>query len=159
MNDLINKCEFIITHGGTGSIIMPLQNNKKVIACARLEKYKEHINNHQTEIVSIFADLGYLLEYKDGDNLDGLNYLSGKTMGYVNKKAMEATIEAHVTGGVPNVVINMDKLDARSLGHLIYFFELACAMSGNILGVNPFNQPGVEEYKKNMFKLLKKPGY
>ena len=80
-------------------------------------------------------------------------------MGYVNKKAMEATIEAHVTGGVPNVVINMDKLDARSLGHLIYFFELACAMSGNILGVNPFNQPGVEEYKKNMFRLLEKPGY
>ena len=96
---------------------------------------------------------------EDGDNLDGLNYLSGKTMGYVNKKAMEATIEAHVTGGVPNVVINMDKLDARSLGHLIYFFELACAMSGNILGVNPFNQPGVEEYKKNMFRLLEKPGY
>ncbi len=96
---------------------------------------------------------------EDGDNLDGLNYLSGKTMGHVNKKAMEATIEAHVTGGVPNVVINMDKLDARSLGHLIYFFELACAMSGNILGVNPFNQPGVEEYKKNMFRLLEKPGY
>ncbi len=72
MNDLINKCEFIITHGGTGSIIMPLQKNKKVIACARLEKYKEHINNHQTEIVSIFADLGYLLEYKDGDNLDDI---------------------------------------------------------------------------------------
>ena len=96
---------------------------------------------------------------EDGDNLDGLNYLSGKTMGHVNKKAMEATIEAHVTGGVPNVVINMDKLDARSLGHLIYFFELACAMSGNILGVNPFNQPGLEEYKKIMFRLLEKPGY
>lgn len=66
----ITKCDFVITHGGTGSIIMPLQQNKKVIACARLEKYKEHINNHQTEIVSIFADLGYLLEFKEGDNLD-----------------------------------------------------------------------------------------
>ena len=77
----------------------------------------------------------------------------------VNKKAMEATIEAHVTGNVPNIVINVDKLDAKAMGHLIYFFELACAMSGNILGVNPFNQPGVEEYKSNMFRLLEKPGY
>lgn len=70
MVDLIEKSDFIITHGGTGSIIMPLQHNKKVIACARLEKYKEHINNHQMEIVSIFAELGYLLEYKENDNLD-----------------------------------------------------------------------------------------
>lgn len=72
MAKLIDESDFIITHGGTGSIIMPLQHNKKVIACARLEKYKEHINNHQTEIVSIFADLGYLLEYKDGDDLDDI---------------------------------------------------------------------------------------
>jgi len=96
---------------------------------------------------------------EEEDNLDGLNYLNGKTMDYVNKKAMEATIEAHVAGGVPNIVINIDRLDARVIGHLIYFFELACAMSGSMLGVNPFNQPGVEEYKKNMFKLLEKPGY
>jgi len=96
---------------------------------------------------------------EDADNLDGLNYLAGKTMDYVNKKAMEATVEAHVTGKVPNIVINIDKLDARTIGQMIYFFELACAMSGNILGVNPFNQPGVEEYKKNMFRLLEKPGY
>ena len=96
---------------------------------------------------------------EEEDNLDGLNYLNGKTMDYVNKKAMEATIEAHVAGGVPNIVINIDRLDARVIGHLIYFFELACAMSGSMLGVNPFNQPGVEEYKKNMFRLLEKPGY
>lgn len=96
---------------------------------------------------------------EDGDNLDGLNYLAGKTMDYVNKKAMEGTIQAHVSGNVPNIVINVDKLDEKSIGHLIYFFELACAVSGNILGVNPFNQPGVEEYKKNMFHLLEKPGY
>ncbi len=96
---------------------------------------------------------------EDEDNLDGLNYLSGKTMHYVNQKAMEATVEAHVKGRVPNIVINIDKLDEKSIGHLIYFFELACAVSGNILGVNPFNQPGVEEYKKNMFRLLEKPGY
>ena len=95
----------------------------------------------------------------DDDNLDGLNYLAGKTLDYVNKKAMEGTIKAHVTGDVPNIQITMNKLDEENLGELIYFFEKACAMSGNILGVNPFNQPGVEEYKKNMFKLLKKPGY
>ena len=95
----------------------------------------------------------------DDDNLDGLNYLAGKTLDYVNKKAMEGTIKAHVSGDVPNIQITMNKLDEENLGELIYFFEKACAMSGNILGVNPFIQPGVEEYKKNMFKLLKKPGY
>ena len=95
----------------------------------------------------------------DDDNLDGLNYLAGKTMDYVNKKATEATIQAHVSGDVPNIVIEMEKLDEENIGELIYFFEKACAMSGMILGVNPFNQPGVEEYKKNMFHLLKKPGY
>lgn len=96
---------------------------------------------------------------KDEDNLDGLNYLSGKTLDYVNKKAMEGTIKAHASGDVPNILINIEKLDEEHIGELIYFFEKACAMSGMILGVNPFNQPGVEEYKKNMFKLLKKPGY
>lgn len=97
--------------------------------------------------------------HPDDDNLDGLNYLAGKGLDYVNKKAMEGTIEAHVTGNVPNMLIKMDKLDEKNMGELIYFFEKACAMSGMLLGVNPFNQPGVEEYKKNMFKLLKKPGY
>ena len=90
------------------------------------------------------------------DDLDNLNYLAGKTLSYVNKKAMEGTIEAHVDGDVPNVVINIEKLDANNIGQLIYFFELACAMSGEILGVNPFNQPGVEKYKTNMFRLLGK---
>ena len=97
--------------------------------------------------------------HKDSDNLDGLNYISGKTMDFVNKKAMEGTIKAHVDGGVPNIVINMEKLDSETIGHLIYFFELTCAMSGSLLGVNPFDQPGVEKYKTNMFKLLGKPGY
>ena len=72
---------------------------------------------------------------------------------------MEGTIKAHVTGDVPNILININKLDEIHIGELIYFFEKACAMSGMILGVNPFNQPGVEKYKKNMFKLLEKPGY
>ncbi len=95
----------------------------------------------------------------DEDDLDGLNYLTGKSIDYINKKAMEGTIEAHVVGDVPNILIEMEKLDELNLGKLIYFFELACAMSGKILGVNPFNQPGVEKYKKNMFRLLEKPGY
>ena len=93
------------------------------------------------------------------DNLDNLNYLEGKTLSYINNKAMEGTISAHVDGDVPNIIINLKRLDARNLGQLIYFFELACAVSGLILEVNPFNQPGVEKYKNNMFKLLEKPGY
>ena len=95
----------------------------------------------------------------DNDNVDGLNYLAGKTLDYVNKKAMEGTVLAHVTGNVPNIMLSMEKLSPENIGHLIYFFEKACAMSGYILGVNPFNQPGVEEYKKNMFRLLERPGY
>lgn len=93
------------------------------------------------------------------DDLDCLNYLEGKTLDYINKKAMEGTIIAHTEGDVPNIIINIEKLDANHIGQLIYFFELACGMSGSILGVNPFNQPGVEKYKSNMFKLLGKPGY
>ena len=96
---------------------------------------------------------------RDEENIDGLNYLAGKTMDYVNKKAMQGTIEAHVSGGVPNIIINIKRLDEKTLGELIYFFELACAISGNLIGVNPFDQPGVEAYKTNMFRLLEKPGY
>ena len=96
---------------------------------------------------------------RDEDNIDGLNFLEGKTMDYVNKQAMQGTIEAHVSGGVPNIIINIKRLDEETIGELIYFFELACGISGNILGVDPFNQPGVEAYKNNMFRLLGKPGY
>ncbi len=95
----------------------------------------------------------------DEQNLDGLNYLAGKELGYINSKAMEGTIQAHVNGNVPNLLIEIERLDEENIGELIYFFEKAVAMSGYLLGVNPFNQPGVEEYKKNMFHLLEKPGY
>ena len=95
----------------------------------------------------------------DEDNLDNLNYLQGKKLSYVNQKAMEGAIQAHTEGGVPNIVMDIDYLNEESLGELIYFFEKACAMSAELLEVNPFNQPGVEKYKTNMFKLLKKPGY
>ena len=91
-------------------------------------------------------------------DLDGLNYLSGKTIDFVNKKAFQGTLLAHVDGGVPNLIVDVPELSAYSFGYLVYFFEKACAMSGYILGVNPFDQPGVEAYKKNMFALLGKPG-
>ena len=96
----------------------------------------------------------------DEDNLDGMNYLEGKTLDYVNKKAFEGTLDAHVnTGKVPNIVISIPKMDAYNLGRLMYFFMRACAMSAYLNEVNPFNQPGVEVYKKNMFHLLGKPGF
>ena len=96
---------------------------------------------------------------KESDDGDGLNFLAGKTMSFVNEKAFEGTVLAHTDGGVPNLVIKVDKADEENLGELIYFFEKACAISGYMLGVNPFDQPGVESYKKNMFALLGKPGY
>ena len=95
----------------------------------------------------------------DEANVDGLNFISGKKLDYVNKTAMLATLVAHNDGGVPNIVLEIPDKSAYSFGYLVYFFELACAVSGYILGVNPFDQPGVEAYKKNMFALLGKPGY
>ena len=96
---------------------------------------------------------------EESDNGDGLNFLAGKTMSYVNEKAFEGTVLAHTDGGVANFIIEVEDTSEYSLGWLIYFFEKACAISGYMLGVNPFNQPGVESYKKNMFALLGKPGY
>ena len=92
-------------------------------------------------------------------DLDGLNYLAGKNVDFVNKSAMNGTVLAHTDGNVPNLMVNIPRQDEFSLGELFYFFEFACGVSGYILGVNPFNQPGVESYKKNMFALLGKPGY
>lgn len=100
-----------------------------------------------------------LLLGTDPENVDGLNFLSGKSMDYVNKKAFQGTVLAHNDGGVPNVVLNVGQMNEEELGYLVYFFEKACAISGYVLGVNPFDQPGVESYKKNMFALLGKPGY
>ena len=94
----------------------------------------------------------------DKEDLDQLNYLADKSIHYVNEKAMEGTIQAHVKGNVPNLVVKLPELNEYHFGYMIYFFEKACAMSGYLLGVNPFDQPGVEEYKKNMFRLLEKPG-
>ena len=96
---------------------------------------------------------------EDAANVDGLNFIAGRELDYVNKTAMTATLLAHNDGGVPNILLEVEDRSAKSLGYLIYFFEFACAISGYLLGVNPFDQPGVEAYKKNMFALLGKPGY
>lgn len=100
----------------------------------------------------------FYLEAND-ENLDGLNFLCNQNMSVVNRKALEGVILAHTEGGVPNIILELEDTTEKSLGYLIYFFEKACAISGYLLGVNPFNQPGVESYKKNMFALLGKPGY
>ena len=101
-----------------------------------------------------------VMELKSEKNdLDGLNYLSGKTLDFVNQKAFQGTLLAHTDGKVPNLLINIPRLDEYNFGYLVYFFEKACAISGYLLGVNPFDQPGVEAYKKNMFALLGKPGF
>ena len=95
----------------------------------------------------------------DLKNLDGLNYLTGKTLDFVDEKAYLGTLAAHVDGEVPVITMDMGELNEKKLGEMFYFFELACGVSAYMLGVNPFNQPGVEFYKKNMFQLLGKPGY
>jgi glucose-6-phosphate isomerase len=103
-------------------------------------------------------DKDVVIEEEQND-LDGLNYLKQKGLDFVNKKAFQGTLLAHRDGGVPNIVIEIDKISPYTFGYLVYFFELAVGVSGYLLGVNPFNQPGVEAYKKNMFALLGKPGY
>ncbi len=100
----------------------------------------------------------FTVEPEEG-NIDGLNFLAGKTMSYINEKARQGTLLAHTEGGVPNLVLEAGEITEENIGYLIYFFEKTCAVSGYILGINPFNQPGVESYKKNMFALLGKPGY
>jgi glucose-6-phosphate isomerase len=95
----------------------------------------------------------------DPANVDGLNFLAGQTMNFVNRKAFEGTLLAHTDGGVPNLIITLPEINEFYYGQMIYFFEKACAISGYLLGVNPFDQEGVEAYKQNMFALLGKPGF
>ena len=110
-------------------------------------------------VVDVAAPQQDLYIQPDPNNFDGLNFLSDQNMSVVNRKAMQGTILAHTEGGVPNMVLQLPAINEEELGYLIYFFEKACALSGYLLAVNPFNQPGVESYKKNMFALLGKPGY
>ena len=110
-------------------------------------------------VVRFEAPLHQLTIPNDPENVDGLNFLTGKTLSYVNEQAIRGTRLAHVDGGVPNIVLTAPRRDEDAVGRLIYFFEFACGLSGYLLEVNPFDQPGVEAYKKNMFALLGKPGY
>jgi glucose-6-phosphate isomerase len=123
-------------------------------------QYVQEGERHLFEIVISVEESNYMVEFPhDEANLDGLNFLAGKRVDEVNKMAELGTMLAHIDGGVPNMKITLPKLNEYYLGELIYFFERGCGISGYILGVNPFNQPGVEAYKKNMFALLDKPGY
>lgn len=120
---------------------------------------QEGLRNIYETVVNVEKPRKNIVIEESQENIDGLNFVAGQTMDYVNKKAFEGTILAHNDGGVPNIVVNVPELTAYYFGYLAYFFEKACGVSGYLLGINPFNQPGVEAYKKNMFALLGKPGY
>lgn len=123
-------------------------------------QYIQEGQRHLFETVLVVQNAGETLTIeKDHDNVDKLNYLAGETVAYVNRKAFEGTLLAHTDGGVPNLVLEVPVITPHVYGQLVYFFEKACSMSGYLLGVNPFDQPGVEAYKKNMFALLGKPGF
>lgn len=125
-----------------------------------LGQYVQEGERHLFETVVVFDTPKCDITIEADDiNADGLNFLAGKELSYVNRKAYEGTVLAHTDGDVPNIVLEVEKMDEYNLGALFFFLEKACAVSGYILGVNPFNQPGVESYKKNMFALLGKPGY
>ena len=110
-------------------------------------------------VIKINKQRSDIVVKEDPMDLDGLNYLAGKSMNEINEKALAGTVIAHYDGNAPSIILGIDEINERNIGELIYFFEKACGISGYLLGVNPFNQPGVEEYKKNMFALLGKPGY
>lgn len=125
-----------------------------------LGQYIQDGERHLFEtVINVKSPRREMAVLKDELDLDGLNYLAGESLDYVNKKAFLGTLLAHTDGGVPNIILNVPNLSAYSFGYMVYFFEKACGVSGYILGVNPFNQPGVEDYKRNMFALLEKPGY
>ena len=110
-------------------------------------------------VLNVEESAAEIVLQKEEKDTDGMNYLAGQTVDFVNKSAMNGTVLAHTDGNVPNLMVHIPRQDEYSLGQLFYFFEFACGISGYLLGVNPFNQPGVESYKKNMFALLGKPGY
>lgn len=120
---------------------------------------QDGLRNIFETVLSVETPRKNITVVEDRDNIDGLNFLTGKDIDMINKKAMQGTVLAHTDGGVPNLVISIPKMDSYWFGNIVYFFEKACGISGYLLGVNPFNQPGVEAYKKNMFALLGKPGY
>ncbi len=120
---------------------------------------QEGTKNHFETFLNVLEPRKSVVMEAEDEDLDGLNYLTGKTVDFINKCAMNGTILAHVDGGVPNIRVDLTTLSEEVIGELLYTFEFACGVSGYVLGVNPFNQPGVESYKKNMFALLGKPGF
>ncbi len=130
---------------------------------ADLHSMGQYIQDGVRNLFETVIQIGEVVEQivigEDAENLDGLNFLAGKTMDFVNKKAFEGTLLAHTDGGVPNLVVTLPGMTAYDFGYMVYFFEKACGISGYLLGVNPFDQEGVEAYKKNMFALLGKPGF
>lgn len=120
---------------------------------------QQGLRNLFETVINVKKTNNDLIISESQNNADNLNYLSGKSVNFVNQKALEATLLAHTNGGVPNIVLNLDSFSEENFGYLVYFFEKACAVSACLLGVNPFNQPGVENYKKEMFKLLGKPNF
>ncbi|EQB86939.1 hypothetical protein M918_11690 [Clostridium sp. BL8] len=147
------------SHGKDGKGIFPASVNFSTDLHSMGQYIQDGLRNLFETIINVQTPKVELILKEDDKNVDGLNFLSGKTIDFVNKKAMEGTALAHNEGGVPNIVINLKDLTEYSIGYLIYFFEKACAIGGYMLEINPFDQEGVEAYKKNMFALLGKPGY
>ena len=147
------------SEGKQGKGIFPAS----VTLTADLHSMGQYIQQGERTLMETIVSIGHpkhtLKIASDADNLDGLNYLAGKSVQFVDSKAYQGTLLAHMDGGTPNIIIEIDEADAYHFGYLVYFFEKACGLSGYLLGVNPFDQPGVEAYKKNMFALLGKPGY
>lgn len=147
------------SHGKDGKGIFPSAVNFSTDLHSMGQYIQDGMRNIFETVINVENPVESIeIEYNEED-MDGLNFVAGKTIDFVNKKAMEGTILAHREGGVPNIVLSVPKLDAKSIGELIYFFEMSCAIGGYLMGINPFDQPGVEAYKKNMFALLGKPGY
>ena len=147
------------SHGKDGKGIFPAAVNFSTDLHSMGQYIQDGLRNIFETVINVENPPVDITIQEDKENVDGLNFLAGKTIDFVNKKAMEGTILAHREGGVPNIVINLKNLEPRALGELIYFFEKSCAIGGYLLGINPFDQEGVEAYKKNMFALLGKPGY
>lgn len=147
------------SEGKDGKGIFPASVNFSTDLHSMGQFIQEGTRNLFETIIQVEQPLIDITIEHDAADLDGLNFLAGKTMDFVNKKAFEGTMLAHTDGGVPNLIVTMPDISAYSFGYLVYFFEKACAVSGYLLGVNPFDQPGVEAYKSNMFALLGKPGF
>lgn len=147
------------SQGKDGKGIFPTSVNFSTDLHSMGQYIQDGLRNIFETVVNVEKPSQEIIINEDKDNVDGLNFLSGKTIDFVNKNAMEGTVLAHVEGGVPNIQVNISELTPLAVGELIYFFEKACAIGGYLLGINPFDQEGVEAYKKNMFALLGKPGY